>query len=463
MNDNPRAILFVDDDDVFRRTACRALQRRGYEVTEAENGEAALARPNLNECLAAVIDLKMPGIDGLELLQRLGESAPDLPVILLTGHGDISTAIEAIKNGAFHYMTKPCDIQELDVYLQKAVQQNQIQRENIHLRDAMHRAQEQHGIVGDSPAVKQVLELIDRVKNSDAPALILGESGTGKELVARALHYQSQRSTHPFIDLNCATLKPDLLENELFGHVSGAFTGASNQKEGLLAVADQGSLFIDEIADMDPNVQASLLRVIETGEFRPLGSTKVRTTQTRIIAAANRDLAVEVSKGRFREDLYYRLNVLAITTPPLRAHKEDIPELIESYLKRSSAGRRGAHFTTEATHVLQTYNWPGNVRELFNICERAILLSHEPMISAQTVQSLLSMKTFQTTAATPPQPMTPRPAPQSGLRSLDDVEREHIDHTLQQVDGNVSRASDALGIDRRTLQRKMKRYGLRGE
>lgn len=462
MNETPRAILFVDDDDVFRRTACRALQRRGYEVAEAESGEAALDRPNLNECLAAVIDLKMPGIDGLELLQRLSESAPDMPVILLTGHGDISTAIEAIKSGAFHYMTKPCDIQELDVYLQKAIQQNLIQRENLHLRDAMHRAQEHHGIVGQSPAVKQVLELIDRVKNSDAPALILGESGTGKELVARALHYQSQRSIHPFIDINCATLKPELLENELFGHVSGAFTGASNQKEGLLAVADQGSLFIDEIADMDPNVQASLLRVIETGEFRPLGSTKVRTTQTRIIAAANRDLAVEVSKGRFREDLYYRLNVLAVTTPPLRAHKEDIPELIESYLKRSSAGRRGARFTSEAMHVLQTYNWPGNVRELFNICERAVLLSRESMISAQTVHSLLLMgQPFQAAAA--PAPSQTRPTSAPGLRSLDDVEREHIERTLQQVDGNVSRASDALGIDRRTLQRKMKRFGLRGE
>ncbi len=461
MSEFETTILFVDDDDVFRRTASRALQRRGYDVAEADSGEAALALPNLGECLAAVIDLKMPGIDGLELLQRLGKAAPGLPVILLTGHGDISTAIEAIKNGAFHYMAKPCDIQELDAYLQKAVQQNQIQRENLHLRDAMHRAQDQHGLVGASPAIQHVLELIDRVKDSDAPALILGESGTGKELVARALHYQSQRSSHPFIDINCATLKPELLENELFGHVSGAFTGASAQKEGLLAVANQGSLFIDEIVDMDPNVQASLLRVIETGEFRPLGSTKVRTTQTRIIAAANRDLTAEVSQGRFREDLYYRLNVLAITTPPLRAHKEDIPELIESFLQRSSAGHRGARFTSEAVLALQAYHWPGNVRELYNICERAVLLSQEPTISATTIQSLLSMsQPFQTPSA-PIQMGAPHPS--TKLRSLDDVEREHIERTLKQVGGNVSHASDALGIDRRTLQRKMKRYGLRGE
>ncbi|MBI1389508.1 MAG: response regulator [bacterium] len=466
MNDNPiSTILFVDDDDVFRRTAGRALQRRGFSVLDASCGEEALNLMALPECSAAVVDMRMPGMDGLELLNQLHQRLPSLPVIMLTGHGDITTAIEAMKRGAFHYMTKPCDIQELEIYLNKAVEQNEIQKENIHLRNAMRRTQDHPGIVGGSRAIQQLLDTIGRVKDADSPALILGESGAGKELVARALHFQSQRREHPFIDINCATLKPELLENELFGHVSGAFTGAVSQKEGLFGVADKGSLFIDEIADMDPNVQASLLRVIETGEYRPLGSTKVRSTQTRVIAAANRDLGAEVAKGRFREDLYYRLNVITIVTPPLRDHAEDIPLLVEEYLKRSPAGRRGVRFSPEAIGALEAYHWPGNVRELFNICERAVLLNNDPVISAEAVRSLLSMS-FPLRAPGAPAHETAgapaRPAP-ARLRSLEDVEKEHIENTLRMVERNVSRASDVLGIDRRTLQRKMKRYGLRGE
>lgn len=455
--DETRTILLVDDDAVFRQTVSRALQRRGFSVHEAENGERALSVGILAECSAALIDLRMPGMNGLELLKRLREQYDDLPVIVLTGHGSISTAIEAIKLGAFHYLTKPCDIPEVEIYLQKAIQQHRIERENRYLRSAMERAHTSCGLVGQAPAIQSILTLIERMCDSDAPVLISGESGTGKELVAQALHYQGKRKEYPFIAINCATLKPDLLENELFGHVSGAFTGAVKRKDGLFAAADGGTLFIDEIADMNPGVQASLLRAIETGVFRPLGSTREQRTNVRILAAVNRDLAGEVAAGRFRQDLFFRLSVLVIQMPPLRERIDDIPLLVEEYLRRTFAAQKGFHFDPEAVRILQTYSWPGNVRELFNICERAVLLSNETTISSSTVQSLLSTGTVL------------HPAPSASLTpatdfeeiALDDVEKIHIKRTLERTGFNVSQTADLLKIDRRTLQRKMMKYGLR--
>ncbi|MFB3787477.1 MAG: sigma-54-dependent transcriptional regulator [bacterium] len=456
-------ILLVDDDAVFRQTMGRALERRGHTVAYAENGEAALRAGPFSELDAAVIDLRMPGMDGLELLRRLREIDATLPVIVLTGHGSIATAIEAIQQGAFHYLTKPCDIPELEIYLHKAIDQRNVRRENEQLRGLIQRARDTHGIVGGGPAIRNLLNLIERMKDADAPVLVMGESGTGKELVAQALHYQGKRREHPFIAINCATLKPELLENELFGHVSGAFTGAVNRKEGLLAVAGPGTLFIDEIADMDPNVQASLLRVIETGEYRPLGSTKIYKTTVRIVAAANRDLAKEVTAQRFRQDLYYRLSVLVIPTPPLRENPDDIPLLVEAYLDRSHARQKGFQFSPGALEALRAYSWPGNVRELFNICERAVLLSNDKVITKETIFALLSTGIPFTASGPVSSPAAaPSAIPPHGPRSLDEVEKEHIGQVLEQVGNNVSRAADILRIDRRTLQRKMVKYGLRG-
>ncbi len=450
-------VLLVDDDAVFRRTAGRALERRGYSVMYAEDGEHALKHESLAQCDTAVVDLNMPGMDGLELLEHLQAKRDDLPVIVLTGYGSINTAIDAIKLGAFHYLTKPCEISHLEIYLKKALEQRAIELENKHLRDAIQRSEASHGIVGESPAIKHVLAMIERMKDSDAPVLVTGESGTGKELVARALHFQGRRQAAPFIAINCATLKPELLENELFGHVAGAFTGATSQKDGLLTVANHGTLFIDEIADMDPNVQASLLRVIETGEFRPLGSTTIQTTNTRIVAAANRDLTERVKSGFFREDLFYRLNVLVIHSPPLRERSEDISLLINHYLNRSAQGR-GMAFSEEALEVLMHYNWPGNIRELFNICERAVLLSNNSIITREEIETLLSMKSplsnlHSSKEETNQEPFVPQ--------SLEEAEKKHIKETLAYTNQNVSQTAELLGIDRRTLQRKMARYGLR--
>jgi len=465
MTNHTETVLLVDDDAAFRLAVGRALERRGFAVLYAENGEQALHDESLGEWEAAVIDLRMPGMDGLELLTQLRERYADAPVIVLTGHGTISTAIEAIKRGAFHYLTKPCEISELEIYLRKALEERRIHREHERLRNAVQLAESSHGIIGKSPDIQRLLGLIDKVKDADSPVLVTGESGTGKELVARALHFQGIRKEYPFIAVNCATLKPELLENELFGHVAGAFTGATNRKEGLLAIADQGTLFVDEIADMNPNVQASLLRVIETGEFRPLGSTREQTTRVRLIAAVNRDLAAQVQAGLFRGDLFYRMNVIVIPTPPLREHADDIPLLVEGFLARSTARQKSVSFSPEALRALQAYRWPGNVRELFNICERAVLLRNGDLITAEEIAALLHRGSVDEAGFAPDliggESSSATPSPP--LRTLEEVERLHIRDTLVQVDGNVSKAAEVLAIDRRTLQRKMARYGLRGE
>jgi len=449
-------ILLVDDDKAFRKALGKSLERRGYSAAYAESGSEALSHPSLMDCEAAVVDMRMPGMDGLTLLKKMHQIREDLPVIVLTGHGTISTAIEAIKNGAFHYLTKPCEISELEIYLEKAITSREVIKDNKNLREAIHHAEQSHGIIGKSPAIAYLLNLIQKVKNADSAVLITGESGTGKELVARALHFQSSRSEMPFIALNCATLKPELLENELFGHVAGAFTGATNRKEGLLTIADRGTLFIDEIADMDTNVQASLLRVIETGEYRPLGSTKEYKTHVRIVAAANRDLAAEVEAKHFREDLYYRLSVIVLKTPPLCEHAEDIPLLVESFLRQSSAAKKGVYFSHEAVQRLQNHHWKGNVRELFNICERALLMRDNDTITETEIDVLLSMHT----SISPSEKTLHQPDYASTSSSLDDVERSHIVKILNQTANNISKTAELLRIDRRTLQRKMDRYGL---
>ena len=338
---NSIRILLVDDDATFRKALSNALLRRGHQVDTAASPSDALEIAERGSYDVALLDLKMPGMDGIELMHEIRGRHVDLPVVILTGHGTIPSAIEAIQTGAYHYLQKPCEVDEVEITLRNAVRQQNLIRENTRLREVIKITTPYEDIVGQSGPILEVIELIERTKDSWSPVLIQGESGTGKELVARALHVGSKRKDQPFVTLNCAGLKPELLENELFGHVEGAFTGASRSKNGLFEVADGGTLFIDEIADMDLKVQASLLRVVENGVFRPLGSTQEKTVRVRIIAAANRDLHAAVETGDFRQDLLYRLDVVHVQVPPLRLRPDDIPLLVSHYLEGSREARGG--------------------------------------------------------------------------------------------------------------------------
>jgi DNA-binding NtrC family response regulator len=446
-------ILLVDDDAIFRKALSRALARRGHRVETAASPEQALRTTDLSTFDAAILDLKMPGMDGIDLLKEFRTREPDLPVVLLTGHGTIPSAISAIQAGAYQYLLKPCEVDEVEITLRNAVRGRALALENRSLREVAQRASPYQGIVGQSAAILKVIDLIEHTKESSKPALIQGESGTGKELVARALHWGSQRRDRPFVTVNCAGLKPELLENELFGHVEGAFTGASRSKGGLFEIADGGTLFIDEVADMNLTVQASLLRVVETCVFRPLGSTREKKVDVRIITAANRNLHDEVLAQRFRQDLLYRLEVIHIVVPPLRERLEDIPLLVDAFLNSSvDAKRKSITVSHEALKPLMDYSWPGNVRELFHVLERAVLLSGGGPLHGSELLGVLRPAFA---------PLAPGSLPLGKVATLHESEKVHIARMLKEENGNVSRVSEILGIDRRTLQRKMKRYGLR--
>ena len=445
-------VLLVDDDATFRRALAGALTRRRHRVEVASSATEALRLAQRRSFDVALLDLKMPGIDGIQLMEELKRPNPGLQVVILTGHGTIPSAIDAIQRGAFQYLTKPCDVDDVEGVLQSAQRQAELLCENARLREVVRRSTPYAGIIGDSAPILEVFEIIERTKDSWSPVLIQGESGTGKELVARALHTSSLRRERPFIAINCASLKPDLLENELFGHTEGAFTGASKSKAGLFEVADQGTIFIDEIADMDLRIQASLLRAVESGVFRPLGSTREVKVQVRLIAAANKDLHEEVEAGRFRRDLLYRLDVVHLELPPLRSRPSDIPLLVEHYFQGSREAReKKSCLDAEALEVLKNYDFPGNVRELFHVLERAILLSAGGVIASSELDIVLHPGR---------QPLRKSPAAAEPV-TLVESETRYIRQLLEREEGNVSRVSHILGIDRRTLQRKMKRYGLR--
>jgi len=430
-------IIVLDDDHIFRKNMCKALIGRGHEVCPAEMGEEAIRLAGEKSFDVALIDMRMPGMDGLQVLKELKEIQPTISGIILTGYGSIPDAVKAIKLGGYHYLTKPCDMAEIEEVLRGIP----IEREEGHVSSGVYQ-----GIVGESPAIKKMIGFIQKIKDSSLPVLICGESGTGKELVARALHFDSVRKGYPFIAINCASLKPELLENELFGHVKGAFTGATNMKDGLLKLADGGTLFIDEIADMNLMVQASLLRCMETGLFRPLGSIKETRVNVRIVAAVNKDIEEEVKARRFRHDFYYRLNVCRIDMPPLRDRRDDIPLLVKHFLSTSpvTSGKRIV-LSPDVIGALSSYHWPGNVRELFNLLGRVILLTNGPTITREHIITVIPSKSLQKDAPS----------------SLDNMEQRHIVEALKAYGWNISKTARALGIDRRTLQRKMRRYGIR--
>ena len=442
-------VLVVDDERPTRLLMEKELPRSGCHVTTAESGEQALEQVREQDFDVVLLDLMMPGIGGMETLRRLRESGVSAEVVILTGHPDVNTAIEAMKLGAYDYLTKPFRLAEVEAVVRRAAERKRLERENVALRRMVAQRAPLSPIVGRSQVMADVLQRIERIAASDANVLIEGESGTGKGLIAQAVHQQSGRAAGPFLVINCSGFQDQLLESELFGHEKGAFTGASSVKQGLFEVAEHGTLFMDEVAEMSPAMQAKLLQVLDSRELRRVGGTRVHRVDVRIIAATNKELSREVRDGRFREDLYYRLNVVGVTLPPLRARKEDIPLLIEHFLQRlQGSGKQPKTITPEALRLLQGYAWPGNVRELANAVERLLILTPGEAVGREDLPPNLRSAA----EAGPGHP--------GGPLSLSEMERLHIARVLTETKGKKMQAARLLGIDLKTLNQKIKRYAI---
>lgn len=443
-------LLVVDDDNEFREALTQRLRRRGYRVRDAADGSQALAELERRQFAVVVTDLMMPNISGLELLEKLKAADPECEVIMLTGEATIETAVKAMKLGAYDYLTKPCSLTEFDALVDKAVERRRLTQENVRLKEVINRSQPQTEMIGESPALKEVWRLIERAGPTDKAILIQGESGTGKELVARALHRRSSRAAQPLVAINCAALPETLLESELFGHEKGAFTGAVAAKPGFFEVADGGTLLIDEIGEMPGSLQAKLLRVLEDGSMRRIGSIKERRVDVRLLAATNRNMADEVKAGRFREDLYYRINVMSLNLPPLRERTADIPLLVKHFLGP------GWKIEPEAMQAIEHYRWPGNVRQLINALERAKILADDQEILLddlphEVIDNAESASPGETRAAE---------APMSD--ELAALQRAHVLEILNRERGNKARTARALGVNRRSLYRMLEKYGIHG-
>ncbi len=443
----PVRLLVVDDDEQMRRTLVGRFERKGMVVVGAAHGEEALGRAAKARFDVAVLDLHMPGMNGVELLEKLKERQPDLEALLLTAHSSVETAVLAMKKGAYDYLIKPFHLPELEVHIQKAYEKVQLARREQRLVQHIRREAPRHRLVGSGPAIKKVAALIDKVAPTDATVLVRGPSGTGKEVVARAIHAGSPRCDSPLVTINCAALQETLLESELFGHEKGAFTGAVQAKPGLVEVAEGGTLFIDEIGEMAVGLQAKLLRVLEDGHYRRVGGTTEQRADVRVVAATNRSLEDEIKAGRFREDLYYRLNVITVRLPPLHERRQDIPELVDYFLTTRQVGPVRCRVEPEALEALTRYGWPGNVRELANVLERAQILAEDACITLDDLpENLLTA------------PM--EGSEESGKSNLHDVQRQHVLSVLRQEEGNKAHAARALGISRRALYRLLEKYQL---
>jgi DNA-binding NtrC family response regulator len=394
-----------------------------------------------------LLDLHLPDTTGVDLLPQLKKLQPELEAILLTAHGSIETAIQAMKQGAYDYLTKPFPLPDLEIHVEKAFEKSLLARRERQWVDQLHYESSRYRLIGSSPAMQRVLQLIGKVAPSDSSVLIRGASGTGKELVARAVHINSARRDRPLVTINCAALQENLLESELFGHEKGAFTGAVQAKPGLVEVAEGGTLFIDEVAEMAPGLQAKLLRVLEDGHYRRVGGTQEQHADVRIIAATNKLLEDEQAAGRFREDLFYRLNVVTIALPPLRERRSDIPELVEHFLATRRFGSVRFQVDPDAMKALVAYDWPGNIRELANVIERAQILAENHMITFDDLPDAVSESASPSCSGGDPQ-------------HLREVERRHVYEVLKQADGNKAHAAKMLGISRRALYRLIHRHKL---
>ncbi len=444
-------ILVVDDEVGLCAGVQEALKREGYAVDASNDAPAALKLIGERLYNLVFTDMKMPGMSGLQLLKEAKEKSRDTLFILMTAFGTVESAVEAMKEGAYDYLSKPLDMQRLRALAMKALEFQAVVAENSELRLRLRKRSEPSSLLGVSESVHAIVRSIDEVAQSDVTVLIEGESGTGKELVARSIHLKSRRCDRAFISVNCAALPEQLLEAELFGHVKGAFTGAVANKPGRFQLADGGTLFLDEIGDLSPKGQGDLLRVLEDGGFRMVGGTDLVRVNVRVIAATNKHLQETVTAGRFREDLFYRLQILPITIPPLRAHAEDIPLLIEDFLKHFVAKhkRRRKRLSAEAMQLCQRFPWPGNVRQLRNMIERLVITHHSTTIEVTDLPDFL--RTHDQSATT----FTVRPG-----MSLAEVEKLLVRQTLTHVTSNRDEAAKVLGVSRRTLQYKLKQYDL---
>ena len=445
-------ILIVDDDSAHRKMLEAVLSAQGYEIRQAEDGQTAITAVEKRFYDLILMDVRMTRVGGIEALKRIKEISPGIPVIIMTAYASVSTSVEALKSGAYDYLTKPLDIDELKILINKALQHQQLEKENIYLREQLKDRFDFSKIIGQSSAMRKLLETIAIVAPTEATVLITGESGTGKELIANAIHLNSPRREKPLIKVNCAALPEALLESELFGHEKGAFTGALTRRQGRFQLAHKGSIFLDEIAEMAPSTQAKILRVLQEREFEPLGSSNTVRVDTRVITATNKNLKEEIKEGHFREDLFYRINVVTLSVPPLCERREDIPLLADFFLKQYAVKNRRLikGFTPRAIDILMRYDWPGNVRELANMVERSVIMARGDMITPDEFSDTLR--------ALDPEILRSEIGLTPG-RSLKDVEKEMILMTLKDTEGNRTHAAKILGISRRTLQLKLKEYG----
>ncbi len=451
-------ILIADDHDAIRRGLVRGLTEAGHDVEEASNGNQAIERLHDNYFDVVLSDLKMGGSDGMDVLRTTRALHPTTAVILMTAFGTVNTAVEAMKIGAFDYVQKPFEIEEMEVKIEKALEVKRLKNEIEYLRDAQQDRYDFDRIVGNSPSLQRVLDIVRKVAKSNTTVLVRGETGTGKELIAGAIHHNSLRTSRNFVKVNCAALQENLLESELFGHEKGAFTGADKQRIGRFEQADGGTLFLDEIGDMSASTQAKILRVLQEHEFERLGGTRTLRVDVRLIAATNRDLPAMVASGHFREDLYYRLNVVSIEMPPLRERKDDIVPLANTFIRKFAAElkKKIDGLEQEAQKLLMRYNWPGNIRELENTIERAMLLAEGRAIAGG---DLRLGETPTTGAAGQNQPSTIVKIPPTGI-PLEDVERAALIEALKMSNWVQKDAAELLSISPRVMNYKIKTLGI---
>ena len=442
-------ILVVDDQESMRDSCQQTLCRSGYQVDTAEDGEKGLERLKEKSYELVILDLKMPGLNGLEVLKKIKEDDPEIVVIVITGHATIESAVDAMKNGAFDFIPKPFTPESLRLIVKRALTTRELTLENVLLRNELKTGLGSQIVIGSDESMKDVEQLVKKVGPTDATVLITGESGTGKEVIARAIHRYSSRSDKPFVAVDCGSLVESLFESELFGHVKGSFTGATETKYGRFELANGGTLFFDEIGNVKLSIQTKLLRVLQEREITKVGSSQIVKVDVRIIAATNKDLAEAVKAGTFREDLFYRLSVVPITLPPLRERRSDIPLLADYFMEKynKKRGKVIKAISKEAMDAIVKYDWPGNVRELENAIERAVVLTEDDVIKPSDLLYYgLNIESAGSYSG--------------GAKSLADMEKKHIAKMLEKFDGHRAKTAEALGIDRKTLRMKLKGYGM---